>query len=65
MNKNQIKGSAKEIAGKVQAETGKLVGSEEQQAKGTARQVAGNVEKNFGNAKEAVKDAVDKVKKHH
>lgn len=65
MNKNQIKGSAKEIAGKVQAETGKLVGSEEQQVKGTARQVAGNVEKNFGNAKEAVKDAVDKVNKRH
>ena len=65
MNKNQIKGSVKEIAGKVQAETGKLVGSEEQQAKGTARQIAGKVEKGFGDAKEAVKDVVNKSNKHH
>lgn len=65
MNKNQIKGAAKEVAGKVQAETGKAVGSEKQQAKGTAKQVAGKIEKNYGDAKEAVKDVVADVKKRH
>ena len=34
MNKDQVKGATKDIAGKIQEETGKLVGSKEQQAKG-------------------------------
>ncbi len=60
MNKNQIKGSVKDIAGKVQEETGKLVGSKEQQAKGLQKQVAGKAEKSLGDAKEVVKDAIRK-----
>jgi uncharacterized protein YjbJ (UPF0337 family) len=62
MNKDQVKGAAKEAAGKVQQQAGKLVGSEEQQAKGIGKQVAGNVQKNVGNAKETVKDS---LKKNH
>ena len=57
MNKNQIKGAAKDVAGKVQKEVGKLVGSNEQQAKGFSKQVSGKAEKAYGDAKEAVKDA--------
>lgn len=34
MNKDQIKGLAKDMTGKAQEEIGKLVGSKEQQAKG-------------------------------
>lgn len=34
MNQNQVKGALKDVAGKVQEEVGKLVGSKEQQAKG-------------------------------
>lgn len=55
MNKNQIKGAAKDVAGKVQEEAGKLVGSKEQQVKGLNKQIAGKAEKSFGDAKEAVK----------
>lgn len=57
MNKDQVKGTAKDIAGKVQEEAGKLVGSESQQAKGVAKQVEGTVQKHVGNVKELVKDA--------
>jgi len=57
MNKDQIKGTAKKIAGKVQQETGKLVGSKTQQAKGLGKQISGETEKNYGNAKEFVKDS--------
>jgi uncharacterized protein YjbJ (UPF0337 family) len=57
MNKDQVKGVAKEIAGKVQQETGKLVGSKEQQAKGLGKQISGKAEKNYGDAKEYIKDA--------
>lgn len=61
MNKDQIKGTAKDIAGKVQQEVGELTGSEEQQVKGLAKQGEGKVQKGVGDAKEAVKDAVDKL----
>ena len=60
MNKDQVKGVAKEIAGKVQQNAGKLVGSKTQQAKGIGKQISGEAEKKYGDAKERIKDA----KKH-
>lgn len=57
MNTDQIKGAAKEVAGKVQQKTGEVFNSPEQQAKGVAKQVEGNVQKNYGDAKENLKDA--------
>ena len=56
MNKDQVKGGAKDFAGKVQEEAGKLVGSKDQQAKGLPKQVAGKVQKGAGDAKESIKD---------
>lgn len=57
MNKDQIVGTAKDIAGKVQQKTGEITGSTSQQVKGVAKQVEGKVQKGLGDAKEAVKDA--------
>lgn len=57
MNKDQVKGVAKDIAGKVQEEAGVLVGSKEQQIKGLGKQISGKAEKIYGDAKEVVKDA--------
>ena len=57
MNKDQIKGTAKEIAGKVQQEAGKITGSEKQQAKGIAKQISGKVQKVVGDVKQAVDDS--------
>ncbi|MDO8292946.1 MAG: CsbD family protein [Gallionella sp.] len=57
MNKDQVKGAAKEIAGKVQEEAGKLVGSKEQQVKGLGKQISGKAEKAYGDVKEVIKDA--------
>jgi uncharacterized protein YjbJ (UPF0337 family) len=57
MNKDQVKGMVKDLAGKVQEEVGKLVGSKEQQAKGLDKQISGKVEKTYGDAKEIIKDA--------
>lgn len=57
MNKDQVKGVAKNIAGKVQEEAGKLVGSKKQQIKGLGKQISGKAEKSYGDAKEVVKDA--------
>lgn len=57
MNKDQIKGAVKDVAGKVQQKAGELVNSPEQQAKGIAKQVEGKAQKKVGDVKEAVKDA--------
>jgi len=52
MNKDQVKGSIKQTAGKVQQKVGEAVGSEKQQAKGAAKRVEGAIQKGVGNAKE-------------
>lgn len=56
MNKDQIKGGAKDAAGKVQQKVGQAVGSEKQQAKGLGKQAEGKAQKTLGDAKEAIKD---------
>ena len=61
MNKDQIKGAAKEMAGKVQRKAGELVDSPEHEAKGATKEVAGKVQRNVGNAKENVKDGLRKA----
>ena len=61
MNKDQVKGTVKDIAGKVQEKTGQALGSKEQQAKGIGKQVEGQGQKAKGNAKEMLKDGVDRL----
>jgi uncharacterized protein YjbJ (UPF0337 family) len=56
MNKDQVKGKAKDIGGKIQEEVGKVIGSSEQQAKGLSKQVEGKAQEKFGDAKEVIKD---------
>jgi uncharacterized protein YjbJ (UPF0337 family) len=55
MNRDQVKGSIKDAAGKVQRKAGEAVGSTEQQVKGAARQVEGKVQKAAGDVREAAK----------
>lgn len=57
MNKDQVKGKAKDIGGKIQKEFGEAVGSSEQQAKGLSKQVEGKVQEKVGDVKEIVKDS--------
>jgi uncharacterized protein YjbJ (UPF0337 family) len=54
MNKDQVKGKAKDIGGKIQEEVGKAVGSSEQQAKGLSKQVEGKVQEKYGDVKEEI-----------
>ena len=59
MNKDQVKGAAKDVVGKVQQEAGKLVGSKEQQIKGLSKQISGKAQKGVGDVEQSVKD-IDK-----
>ncbi len=61
MNKDQVKGAAKDIAGKLQEKVGELVGNTNQQIKGLQNQAKGKVQQNIGNLKEAVKYSKRKI----
>jgi len=60
MNKDQAKGIAKDIVGKVQETAGEVIGSKSQQVKGLNKQIEGKVQKAFGDVKETVKDITKK-----
>ena len=62
MNRNQVKGAAKDVAGKVQRKVGELTGNENQQAKGAAKQVEGKVQKEVGNVEQALDKADRKTR---
>ena len=57
MNKDQITGTAKDIAGKAQRKIGEATGSIEQQVKGGAKQVEGKLQKGAGDAQQAAENA--------
>ncbi|MEO7954574.1 MAG: CsbD family protein [Polaromonas sp.] len=60
MNKDQVKGSVKEVAGKVQRKAGEIVGSDEQQIKGGAKEAEGKIQKKVGDARATLKDVPHK-----
>ena len=62
MNRDQVEGTAKDVAGKVQRKLGELTGSKTQQAKGAAKQVEGKVQKGVGNVEQALDKAVRKTR---
>ena len=53
MNRDQVKGRAKEVAGKVEKNAGRAAGSVRMEAKGLAREAAGKVQKAVGDARNA------------
>ena len=63
MNKDQVKGTLRDISGKIQEETGKLVGNTGQQLKGLKNQAKGKVQKGVGDLKQAVSDVKDAAKR--
>ncbi len=63
MNKNQVTGAAKEVAGKIQKEFGDLSDNHSQEAKGLAKELAGKAERKYGDAVEATEKAIDKASK--
>jgi uncharacterized protein YjbJ (UPF0337 family) len=58
VNKDQVKGTAKQAAGSVEEAAGKLTGNKKTEAKGAAKKAEGEVQKSYGNVKEKIKDAL-------
>jgi uncharacterized protein YjbJ (UPF0337 family) len=62
MNRDQVKGAAKNVAGKVQQKVGELTGNKPQQVKGVAKQVEGKVQQGAGNVEQALDKADRKTR---
>lgn len=56
MNKDTVKGTMDDAAGRVKRQVGEWTGDTETQVDGAAQQVKGKVEKVVGNVKDAARD---------
>ncbi|WP_102960731.1 CsbD family protein [Mangrovicella endophytica] len=56
VDKNEIKGGAKELGGHIKEAAGRAVGNERLEAEGVVDQAEGKTQKNYGKVKDAVKD---------
>ncbi len=56
VDKNEIKGGAKEIGGKIKEAAGRATGNRDMEAEGVVDQAEGKTQKNYGKVKDAVKD---------
>lgn len=61
MNKDQVKGRIENATGKLKEAAGKAVGNEKLQSEGLADQASGKVQSKLGDARQDVKDAVQKI----
>ena len=55
MNKDQVKGKAKDIGGKIQEKVGEATGNRQQQREGVSNQAEGKVQEKVGDVKDIVK----------
>lgn len=54
MNKDQFKGRAKEVTGKVKKTVGRTIGDRKLESKGATEEFKGKVQKGVGNVKEKI-----------
>jgi uncharacterized protein YjbJ (UPF0337 family) len=59
MDADRVKGTAKDIAGRVERQAGEWTGNKNMEAEGAAKQVEGKVQNAVGKAKDAVRDLRD------
>lgn len=58
VNKDQVKGIAKQAKGAVKEAVGKATGNKQTQAEGAVEKTAGKVQKGFGDVREKVKKSI-------
>lgn len=63
MNKDQVQGKVKDVAGRIERQAGEWTGDKEKQVHGAAKQVEGKVQNAWGDVEEAGKKAADHVQK--
>jgi len=61
MNKDQVQGRAEQAKGAIKETVGKAVKSDRLKTEGKLDKASGKIQSGTGDAKEKVKDAIDKV----
>lgn len=61
MNKDQVEGRVDQAKGAIKEQAGKAVGNPNLEGEGKADKAVGKTQATYGDAKEKVKDAVDKL----
>ncbi len=61
MDKDRVKGTIDDAAGRAKRQVGEWTGDTGAQADGAAQQVKGKVEKAWGNVKDSVRDAANEA----
>jgi uncharacterized protein YjbJ (UPF0337 family) len=65
MDKDRVKGTIDDVAGRAKRQVGEWTGDTNAQVEGAAQQVKGKAEKAWGNAKDAARDVkADAQRKH-
>jgi uncharacterized protein YjbJ (UPF0337 family) len=59
MNKDQVEGKVKDVAGRIERQAGEWTGDPEKQVDGALKQAEGKVQNAWGDAKDAAKKAAD------
>ena len=62
MNRDQVKGKVKDVAGRVERQVGEWTADPEKQVHGTLKQAEGKVQNAWGDAKDAGEKAAEKNK---
>jgi len=61
INKDQLKGRAKEARGKIREVAGQLVGNQALEAKGKLQKTFGAVQAKFGDVRQRIKDSTKRA----
>ena len=62
MNKDQVKGKMKDVAGRIERQAGEWTGDEKKAVHGTMKQAEGKIQDAWGSVKDAGKKAADEAK---
>jgi len=60
MNKDQVEGKVKDVAGRIERQAGEWTGDKEKEVQGSLKQVERKLQNAWGNAKNAGRRATDK-----
>ncbi len=64
MDKDRIKGKAKDLQGRIKRQAGEWTGDKKAQVEGAAEQAVGKVQNAFGQAKDAGREAMQQHKQN-
>ena len=62
MNRDELKGKAKDIGGRIERQAGEWTGDKEKQAEGLGKQAEGKIQQGVGKVKDAANKSMEDLK---